>query len=192
MWTWKRFGILLVTVLLLMGVHPSSRVYAVGGSVEDALTTKTTQGTQEPAKPAAAKENGQGPSFVGSIVQLILVLLLLIVLFYGLVRFLSMRRGNLRVLGMRTIGVHPLTSNRSIHVVAMEDRILILGVGEDVTLLQTIDQPEKVERWKQSVPPQSFLWTGKGKDVLSFDALLRKKLEDLKKQRETLERWDEE
>jgi flagellar protein FliO/FliZ len=189
----KRMGIILMTIFFLLLVQPPYRVHAVEGSVEDAIKTHETQGIQEQQKENATGRNGQGPSFLWSFIQLIIVMIVLIGVIYLLIRFLSSRKGHMQALGMRTIGIHPLTSNRSIHVVAMEDRILILGVGDDVTLLQVVDQPEKVEQWKRLIPEKDTQWAfRKVYHGQPFDAFLRKKLEEMKRQRQNLERWDEE
>lgn len=209
--TW-RFFLGMMTAMSLLFYPGWAQGQTGSTSVEDAVKAQGAAQGSVQGKSTAAQSQAASPSttavgkatFWGSLLQLLFTLFLLAGLIYFLIRFLAMRRGNLQVLGMRTLGVYPLNANRSIHVVAMEDRILILGVGNNVTLLQVIDDPQQVEHWLaqgQDLPKtSSFLsswlpWSrrinGRRENQADFDAMLTETLAEMKEQRRQLERWDE-
>jgi flagellar protein FliO/FliZ len=145
-----------------------------------------------------------GGAMIWSIVQLLFALGMIIAIIYLLIRFLSLRtnltRGNL----FQPLGAYSLTANRSVHLVALKDKVYVIGVGDNVTLLDAIEDAELVKQMKESSEkPGGMAAAGPGlADLLgrlrrqkpqaeeiqvtdiSFDAALREKLNSLKKQRQ--------
>jgi len=175
-----------------------SRVLAVGNSVDD-MFQKSTNGGNTPTVPAVT---GDG-SVWGSMIQLIFALGLIIAIIYLLIRFLSSRSKIAQAGGMQTVGAHALTSNRSVHMILSGDKIYVLGVGENVSLLDTISDPELVAQYKamsqtNTAAPMNNLQElfkrlrpkpkAQSEEIqlndLSFDATLREKIQTLKQKRD--------
>jgi flagellar protein FliO/FliZ len=95
--------------------------------------------------------DSQPPDFdtvnvAGSLIWVIVALLIVIGLIVVSIRFLA---GRSRIWGanrsLRTLGGVALGQNKSMQVVDIGGRIYVVGVGEDITLLDKIDDPVQVE-----------------------------------------------
>lgn len=179
---------------------------ALGESVEDMVKRGGGQGGgPQPVAPGTG--GGSGWSLLLGIIELLLVMGLVAVVIYLLIRFLAQKTngGRMHPL-MRTISVHPLATNRAIHMVLLEDRVYVIGVGEDVTLLDVIADEELVERIKAQSPlsdrPELPAWLPKWVPVQrktdpdedgeasAFSEALQSKLRQLKDQRKKIREWD--
>lgn len=105
----------------------------------------------------------------GSLIWVIISLAIVIVLIIFVIKWLSQRNrtwGTNR--SLRSLGGVALGQNNSIQVVEIAGRIYIVGVGEDITLIDKLDDPEQaksviaaLERqpeasWPQNVISQLF------------------------------------
>jgi flagellar protein FliO/FliZ len=82
----------------------------------------------------------------GSLVWVIISLAIVIVLIIIVIKWLSQRNrtwGTNR--SLRSLGGIALGQNNSLQVVEIAGRIYIVGVGENITLLDKLDDPEQVE-----------------------------------------------
>jgi flagellar protein FliO/FliZ len=107
------------------------------------------------AESSESNPDHSSPAFEGvssfelflSLVKVILALIVIIGLFYVLVKFLAQKNKNwmknrtLRLLGGVHIGQH-----KSVQIVEVGESIYILGVGEDINLIDKIDRPEEVAK----------------------------------------------
>jgi len=92
--------------------------------------------------------------FYGSMIQVVVVLAVVVGLIVVLIRFLAGR--NKRWSGKRSLLVHagvPLGPNKSLQIVEIGDAVYVVGVGENVTLLDKIDDPEKTEALLAALDP---------------------------------------
>lgn len=84
-------------------------------------------------------------SLFGMFVQLFLALAVIILMIYALIRFMGKRSQSYQA--NRTLqnigGVH-IGTNRSIQLVRVGERVLVIGVGESIQLLKEIDNPDEV------------------------------------------------
>lgn len=93
--------------------------------------------------------------------QVILILLVVIGLFYITIRILAKRN---RMIGasrsLRSLGGIPLGTNKSIQIIEIGTSLYIIGVGENIQLLEKIDDPEEVafltEMLDQKLSPPQF------------------------------------
>lgn len=178
----------------------------------------------QPAFAAAAGSEGNDvspmegtSSYTGNIIWVIISLFIVIGLIILLIKWLSQRNrawGTNRA--VRSLGGVALGQNNSLQVVELSGRLYVVGVGENVTLLDKIDDAEQVQAILQSLDRQSnaagwsantisdFLKrfrkeeTGKGEDLTegqwnmqatSFQSLLNQNLSkqaDRKQQLESL------
>lgn len=86
-------------------------------------------------------------SLFGMFVQLFLALAVIIIMIYALIKFIGKRSQsyqNNRM--MQNIGGVHVGTNRSIQIIRVGKRILIVGVGESIQLLKEIDDENEVEK----------------------------------------------
>ncbi|WYP28548.1 flagellar biosynthetic protein FliO [Alkalihalobacillus sp. FSL W8-0930] len=177
---------------------------------KDAGSLGETGTTDEDQTPAAVPENG----FL-TVLKLIGSLALIIALMYGLVRFLGKRTKTFRQSQvLENIGGMPLGPNRSIQLIKVGDRVLVVGVGESIQLLKEIDSEEELDELKRiqeeqdqanlQVPAQkAFDWfrskvtrskaqpetqQDKVKAPSSFQDLFQEKLQEASKSQQELEK----
>ncbi len=80
-------------------------------------------------------------------VQMIAALAFVVFLIYALLRFLNKRSQTYRSTQMlQNIGGVPLGANRSVQLVKVGDRLLVVGVGETIQLLKEIDNEDEIEK----------------------------------------------
>lgn len=85
-------------------------------------------------------------NLAGSLIWVIISLAIVIVLIIFVIKWLSQRNrtwGTNR--SLRSLGGVALGQNNSIQVVEIAGRIYIVGVGEDITLIDKYDDPEQVK-----------------------------------------------
>jgi flagellar protein FliO/FliZ len=80
------------------------------------------------------------------IVQVIFFLIIIIGLFLLIIKFIS-KKNKLFTLGrsFRSLGGVPLGTNKSIQVIELGNVLYVVGVGENIQLLEKIDRQEDVE-----------------------------------------------
>lgn len=110
-------------------------------------------------EPAAAQVNGTGESiswpdqsksFAYMIVQLIFYTGLIIGLIVLLARFLAKRQQQWgEQATIQHLGGTPLGPNKSVQLLKLGDKVYVLGVAEQITLLDVIDDPEEVKQLEQ-------------------------------------------
>ncbi|REK57911.1 MAG: hypothetical protein C6W55_04300 [Thermobacillus sp.] len=115
-------------------LHPAA---AFGASLEDGL----------PGEENAPPDIPDGMDAIGSAVWVIVALVIVIVLIVFTLRFLSSRTrtwGQNR--SLRSLGGIALGQNKSLQVVEVGGKLYLLGVGENVTLIDRIDDAEEAGR----------------------------------------------
>jgi len=78
------------------------------------------------------------------VAKVIFFLLVIIGIFFAIVKFLSQKNKIMFGRSLRSLGGVPLGQNKSIQVVEIGRSIYIVGVGENVQLLEKIDDQEEV------------------------------------------------
>ncbi|WP_127531898.1 FliO/MopB family protein [Paenibacillus kobensis] len=105
-------------------------------------------------KAAAASEGLETPdtaptygSMTGSLVTVLIALAVIIGLIIFAIKFLARRnRGWGANRALRALGGVPLGQHKSIQVVELAGKVYVVGIGEDVRLLDRIDDPEEAAR----------------------------------------------
>ncbi|SEB47038.1 flagellar biosynthetic protein FliO [Paenibacillus sp. GP183] len=77
--------------------------------------------------------------------QVMFFLILIIALFFVLIRFLA-KKNQYSPFGrsIRSLGGVPLGTNKSIQIVEIGHSLFVVGVGENIQMLEKIDDPEEV------------------------------------------------
>jgi flagellar protein FliO/FliZ len=142
--------------------------------------------------------------------QVMFFLILIIALFFVLIKFLA-KKNQYSPFGrsIRSLGGVPLGTNKSIQIVEIGHSLYVVGVGENIQLLQKIDDPEEVayvtELLTSSQSDQtSFLSVGKWIEKLrgskkeieeeveitsSFQQVFHDKLQRVTTRNKNVEEW---
>lgn len=178
---WLRFLI----ISLILTLVPLTNVQAKEGTVYDQFNKSSQQKEkQAEAQPPTANVSAApyAAKFIGSF------LLILVLLFLAL-RFLSKKSGTLTSGAPRPIqmlGGQPLGKNRSLQMVKIGDVLYILGVGEDVQLIRMIPAGEEQTRLLEGLAvkqDESFLKWGAQLRMTSkekWEEMLSKTLKEVK------------
>lgn len=106
-----------------------------------------TSDEQPQANQSDAEDILQDQSLFGMFLQLFFALALIIIMIYALIRFIGKRSQSYQ--SHRTLqnlgGVH-VGTNRSVQLVKVGERILVVGVGENIQLLKEISDEEDINK----------------------------------------------
>ncbi|ANE48963.1 hypothetical protein SY83_16090 [Paenibacillus swuensis] len=85
-------------------------------------------------------------SLFGNLFRVMFVLILIIGLIVLLIKFLGQKnRGWMLNRSVKTLGGVALGQNKSVQLVEIGSAIYVVGVGDDIRLLEKIDDPEEME-----------------------------------------------
>ncbi|MBM6618433.1 flagellar biosynthetic protein FliO [Bacillus suaedaesalsae] len=111
---------------------------------------KTDETTEDPLTPLEDEEAIETPdtSFGAfDFINLLFSLFLVLALLYVTLRFIKKKNQAFTYTKtMMNLGGTSLGANRSVQLVKVGDRILVVGVGEDIQLLKEIDSKEEIEQ----------------------------------------------
>ncbi|WP_232735743.1 flagellar biosynthetic protein FliO [Alteribacter populi] len=89
------------------------------------------------------------------IVQMFLALAFVIALIYGILKLVNKRSQSMRNHStIRSIGGVNLGPNRSVQLVKVGNRLLVVGVGETIQLLKEVTDPAEIEQMLEEHRPQ--------------------------------------
>jgi flagellar protein FliO/FliZ len=89
--------------------------------------------------------SGLGTTSPWDLIWVLFVLGIIVALIVFILRFFAKRnRGWGMNRSLRSLGGFPLGTNKSMQIVEWNSRIYVLGIGDDVTLLESITEPEIV------------------------------------------------
>jgi flagellar protein FliO/FliZ len=180
----SRFILLLIFVCLFSF---QTTIYAEGSTSTEEPTVydslKKEEGTSVPASPSTVEAASSNifPLFMKFILSFILVIGLLLLL----LRYLSKRNGLLQSSGpVLPLGGHNLGNNKSVQVILIGQTIYVVGVGENINLIRSIEKGEEYQHLLESYENQS---EGISSKWLSSDpnkawiSVLQKHLQKMKK-----------
>jgi len=157
-----RFGLVLFTILFCL--LPGNPVLAADSTVKDCYEGKgeckelgpaTKKKDQKPAEQPAKQENEPETntgSFTLDFIKMILALILIVFLIYALLKFLSKRGKTYQNQNMmQNLGGLSVGQNKSVQLVRIGDKLFMLGVGDNVELLEEItDEALKASMFSES------------------------------------------
>ncbi|WLR43529.1 flagellar biosynthetic protein FliO [Bacillus carboniphilus] len=135
----------LLTIMLVILLIPSLAVSA--GSVEDSLKNKNKE-----EQPVLEDDDTKPPDSISiwDFVKMIAALFFVLLILYFFIRLLNFRSLNNRSLrNVENLGGTPLGNNRSVQLIKVGDRVLVVGVGESIQLLKEIEDEREVELLKK-------------------------------------------
>jgi flagellar protein FliO/FliZ len=128
---------------------------AVSECLEETDTTETEE--HEDAEQDVLSNESSTGSLVLNILKTIFALLLILLLIYLLIRFLSKRNKLFnQVKTLENLGGISLGQNKSIQIVRIGDKAYLVGVGDNVELLQEIDDENIINELLQSNDQSDF------------------------------------
>ncbi|GAB7388229.1 hypothetical protein BSNK01_20660 [Bacillaceae bacterium] len=195
MGVWGKWPIPFISCFLLFLLLFPLQAYADEQTTVYEMIEEQSQGSDEQAErgdgsvaDSGEKQSPQGNadrdtfSIFTFFLRLILSLSLTILLIFLLYKLLAARTRKWQANGpFRLLGGCMLGANRSVQAVLIGRTIYILGVGENVQLIRTIEEGEEYDAILQSAEPK--------RKSESWPEILQGKLQELKKDRETVESW---
>ena len=102
----------------------------------------------------------QDKSLVVIIFKLIFYTLLIIVMIYGLIKFLAVRQKKLQPnQAVKLMGGTPLGNNKSLQLVKVGEKVYLIGVGDQVTLIKEFSESDEINSIETNLENQSTLFT---------------------------------
>ena len=157
-------------------------------SVEAAKNPSVAEWVKDDKKseeqPVTAPETKER-SLVSVIGSLLLYTLLIIGLIYGLIKFLASRQRSLSNSGVvKVLGASSLGAQKSVQVIQVGEQLLVVGVGEDVSLLTEITDEQQKQLLLATEVPE--------KQLAPFQEMLQKSMKEQKdKLHQAKERWSQ-
>ncbi len=154
---------------------------------------------EEQDQPVVLQEEETGSLFF-ELVRLVFALLLVLGLIYASLYFLKRRNkiGN-RIDSLENVGGISVGQNKSVQLVRLGDRIYLIGVGENVTLLEEVEDQSIIKEIMQAREEQSLEMSAKnmvssafqhnktsGNKDKPFNKLFQQELNRLQKKRRTI------
>ncbi|RSL32845.1 flagellar biosynthetic protein FliO [Salibacterium salarium] len=217
------FLLLLTTILLCAVLVPEISHAAVD---ENQTVNETFNGTddgdessteesnaedqEEPTSESSDDAGSSGPEMMEDtnvfkmLFQLVLALAAVIAIMYFLLKFINKRTQSFQSQKtMQNLGGVPLGQNKSVQMIKIGDRLLIVGVGDSIRLLKEIEEESEIEDLLENDSTSDTGWTKKGfsmfqglfnkrkaekKDSESFQHVLEDQLGEMKDTRKKARR----
>lgn len=202
-----------ILILALLGFQTQTSAEQVNKSVKDCLEQPDACGEQPDTKQnmtADGSDSNQSAakSTVGltiwDFIKMILATIFVVALLYSILKFVN-KKGHLYKSSqlIENLGGTTLGANRSVQLIKVGNKILVVGVGENVQLIKEIDDSKEYEELLSAYNNKMDQLTQPG-DILSkvlkkttgsterknessgFQLLLKKQLGDLSKGRQEL------
>jgi flagellar protein FliO/FliZ len=179
--------LLLSFLVLLLFFQIAPAVHAQPEYVDECLENpelceEPETGGNEAEQESALLQEEEGGSLFIELIRLFFALLLVVGLIYVALFFL--RRNNRlggRLKTLENLGGISVGQNKSVQLVRLGSRVYVIGVGDDVTLLEEINDPELIEEILKAKQEQESDF--KAADFLS--SLVQKKNNEENKQKFT-------
>ncbi|WP_059282601.1 flagellar biosynthetic protein FliO [Bacillus coahuilensis] len=184
------------------GIPTHASMFAANSSVSEFYNNNN--GTEESTETELPVEEQEVDSGVNAFdyIRMIAALGFVVFLLYVLLKFVNLKtKPNDLTKTIITLGGTPLGGNRSVQLIKVGERILVVGVGEDITLLKEIENKEEYNKliegfeqsYTQKIEASSFVNTIKqrinpsaSKEELNFSHEFKQKLAEMKKDRSKL------
>lgn len=160
----KRFlGLLLILCLFLVQSGVANAAGGDGASAYDTIQkhTSTSKDQKAPSqtKGQTLPNSSAGGTFL-TFLKLLFALGVVLALILFLYRFLSKRTRAFQSVGhLRNLGGVSVGPNRSVQLVRIGDEILVVGVGENVQLIKTVEDEDFLAKLQEA---ENLIQTSKG------------------------------
>ena len=146
--------IALVFLSIFTAIMAPSAVLADETNVVDWVEDKQPAEDQE--KESAELNAVEDKSLTGTIAKLIFYLLLILGMIYGLIKFLALKQQKMQPnQAVKLMGGTPLGNNKSLQLVKVGEKVYLLGVGDQVTLIKEFSGTDEIGAIEQDLEQQS-------------------------------------
>lgn len=156
------YVIAIVLVFSFLVVSIPTSVEAKEPMVTDWVKKEQPEGkTEVKEKEESTKLNTpEDKSLVVIIFKLIFYTLLILVMIYGLIKFLALRQKKLQPnQAVKLMGGTPLGNNKSLQLVKVGVKVYLIGVGDQVTLIKEFSESDEINSIETSLEKQSTIFT---------------------------------
>ncbi|CAM3419146.1 flagella biosynthesis regulatory protein FliZ [Aeromicrobium ponti] len=203
----KMLALLLLISIVLLGMQPLAHAEQLNNSVKECMENPEECGkegiTTEDETPVQQEGGTVGLTF-WDFFKMILATIFTVGLLYVLLKFINKKsKVYNRSQIVENLGGTALGSNRSIQLIKVGNRILVVGVGENIQLLKEIDDSEEYsqiitehnDKMEQLIRPSDIVTKvmkrtkqseGINQNTPKFSALLGQQLDEIKKGRRKL------
>lgn len=154
--------IALVLLFSFLVVSIPSAAVAKEPMVSDWVEKEQPEGmTDDKEKEESKKLNTtEDTSLVVIIFKLIFYTLLILVMIYALIKFLALRQKKLQPnQAVKLMGGTPLGNNKSLQLVKVGEKVYLIGVGDQVTLIKEFSETDEINNIETDLENQSTLFT---------------------------------
>ena len=154
--------IALVLFFSFLVVSIPSAAVAKEPMVSDWVEKEQPEGmTDDKEKEESSKLNTtEDTSLVVIIFKLIFYTLLILVMIYALIKFLALRQKKLQPnQAVKLMGGTPLGNNKSLQLVKVGEKVYLIGVGDQVTLIKEFSESDEINNIETDLENQSTLFT---------------------------------
>lgn len=207
------FKVLLLVLIALLGSNQGAfaeQFNSIKDCLEDESKCSEDQLKEVENNEETTADNNENTPTVGltfwDFLKMIFATIFVIALLYTVLKFINKRSRSFSSNQLvENLGGTALGTNRSIQIVKIGNRVLVVGVGEDVKLLKEIDDEEEARqiiedynnRMDQLVQPSDIVTkliertrnmkqSNRGEEASSFSSTLKAQLEELSKGRKKL------
>ncbi len=206
------FKVLLLVLIALLGSNQGAfaeQFNSIKDCLEDESKCSEDQLKEVENNEETTTDNNENTPTVGltfwDFLKMIFATIFVIALLYAILKFINKRSRSFSSNQLvENLGGTALGTNRSIQIVKIGNRVLVVGVGEDVKLLKEIDDEEEARqiiedynnRMDQLVQPSDIVTKliertrnikqGTSSEETSFSSTLKAQLEELSKGRKKL------
>ncbi len=203
------FKVLLLVLIALLGSNQGAfaeQFNSIKDCLEDESKCSEDQLKDVENNEETTTDNNENTSTVGltfwDFLKMIFATIFVIALLYAVLKFINKRSRSFSSNQLvENLGGTALGTNRSIQIVKIGNRVIVVGVGEDVKLLKEIDDEEEARqiiedynnRMDQLVQPSDIVTKliertrnikqGTSREEASFSSTLKAQLEELSKGR---------
>ena len=174
--------VLITSLFFLLIVLPIS-VNASEPNVNDWINNEQPKDQPDEVKKEDSVElNTANTSITKIIGKLVLYTFLILILIYALIKFLAIRQKNLQPnQAIKLMGGTPLGNNKSLQLVKVGDQLLLIGVGDEVTLLKEFLNEDEIKSIEENLTNQPSALSN------TLTSFLKEKINDRKKQSNSFE-----
>lgn len=155
----KRHFFVLAAFFILTFFAPSMPALA-NTNVSDWIEQKGPE-AEQPAQ-TVELEPVEEQSLLAIVAKLIFYTLLILVLIYGLIKFLAIRQRKLQPnQAVKLLGGTPLGNNKSLQLIKVGEKIYMIGVGNEVTLIKEFTETEEIGSIEKDLENQPTIFSNK-------------------------------
>jgi flagellar protein FliO/FliZ len=158
----QKYVIAIILVFSFLVVSIPTSVDAKEPMVSDWVKKKQPDDKSELEKTedSPVSNTTEDQSLVVIIIKLVFYTLLILIMIYALIKFLALRQKKLQPnQAVKLMGGTPLGNNKSLQLVKVGEKVYLIGVGDQVTLIKEFSESDEINNIETDLEKQSTLFT---------------------------------